>query len=276
MLRKMGLLVSVVFLSILSSGCNDNKSNDISPAPPIEEKRATITTDNIDAILATSVSGVDKIASLVDGLVEKLPIVKLRNRGILNIDLTTRDCADSGSISVDRVTTSGGTLNFSECQENGYLLNGAVTIDTDGTYYDATFKDFSASDNTNSITLADAAAHIVGDDYNFFIATGVATVNGNPIEVRNFTLEKTGQQATVNGSLKNGCVGAWIDITTEKPLQYDENNNLIGGQLYIIGDNSDISILINEDGSVTVLLNGSLYQNYSSVDELPQYSEYCQ
>lgn len=274
---KASLLLSILFVSILLSGCNDEDNHRvITTSSPTVGQRAVITTENIDSILATSVSGVDKIASLVDGLVEQLPTVRTRSRGLSDLDITTRECAEGGDISVDKVTTSGATLSFTQCQEQGYLLNGTVVIDSDGTRYDATFDNFTAIDSQNSVTLIAATAHIVGDDYTFFIADGSVIAEGNAIAVQNFKLEKIGQEATVNGSLLSACVGAWIDVFTEEPLLYDTNDNLIGGELYITGDSSNISVLINPDGSVKVLYNGSLYQNYAGVDQLPQYEEYCQ
>ncbi|SFV56805.1 hypothetical protein MNB_SV-6-288 [hydrothermal vent metagenome] len=274
-LGKVGLQAVVVLSSILLSGCNSSSSNVAQNTNPIGEERATITSDNVDVILATSVSGIDKLASLVDGVVEQLPTFSSKNRSITDIDITTKDCENGGDISVDKLTTSGATLNFTECREKGYLLNGIVVVDSDGDSYDATFKNFNAANSVDDITLTDATAHIVGEDYNFFIATGNATVKGNPIEVQNFTIDKKDRKANTNGSLKSGCVGAWIDIATTESLQYDESDNLTDGQLLVTGNSSDISVSINQDGSVTVLLNGSLYKEYDSVDSLPQYSEYC-
>ena len=270
--------MGIISMGILASGCNDDVNHQVitNSTPVVEQQRAVITAENIDPILAISSKGMEKIPSLVDGLVEKLPSVGMRSRGLSDIDITTRECAGGGDVSVDKVTTSGATLSFTQCQEQGYLLNGIVVVENDGSpSYDATFKNFTATNNQESITLGDAAAHIEGDDYTLVISAGSATIEGNAIEVQNFTLQKRGEEATVNGALMSACVGAWIDIVTEEPLLYDTNDNIIGGNLYITGDSSNISILINPDGSLKVLHNGALYQNYANVDELPQYNEFC-
>jgi hypothetical protein len=246
----------------------------VNPAPDVNQ-RVVITADNIDAILATSVSGIDKIATLVDGIVDKLPDARSRNRSLLDIDLTTRDCADGGSVSVDTATISGTTLSFNQCAENNNLINGVAEINKDNNTYDAKFFDFSVTTKGDTINLVSADAHIVGDDYNFFISEGSAIVKGTDIKVQNFTLVKVGQLATANGAVMNSCIGGWIDITTEENLQYDANDKLIGGRLYIAGKNSNINVLIHNDGSITVLLNGELYKEYENVDQLPQFSETC-
>lgn len=275
--KQISLLLSATLMNMFLGGCSGDNNNNvvINPTPPTTDQKVVITADNIDAILATSVSGVDKISNLVDGLIDKLPSVRSKNRGLLDIDITTRDCAEGGTISVDKVTTSGATLSFDQCLENNNLIDGEMKFNKDDTTYDATFSNFAVTTNGDTISLVTATAHIVENDYDLFIASGTATVKGTQIDVQNFTLQKTGQQATANGSIKSSCVGGWIDITTEKPLEYDANGVLIGGQLFITGDNSNITVIIKNDGSIMVLLNGELYKEYENVDQLPQFSEIC-
>ena len=273
--RSIGSFLSVALVGMFLGGCGSSSNTVVVNPVPDTNQRIMITTDNIDAILATSVSGIDKLANLVDGVVDKLPTVKSKSRSLLDIDLATRDCAVSGSITVDKVTTSGATLSFNQCQEDNSLLDGVAAIDKSGDTYDASFTNFSVTTKGDTVNLVSATAHIVGNDYEFFIASGSATVDGAQLEVQNFTLKKTGQEAIANGALFSSCIGGWIDVSTQKPLLYDTNGQLVGGELLISGNNSTINVTVNSDGSIVVHLNGELYKNYASVDDLPQFSELC-
>ena len=295
--RNTGLLLSAGIVSLVMAGCSgtDGASDVGTVTPPAASELVTISDANADKVLASSVGGVGKIAGMIDGLVDSLAEFgttdsKIAQTGsganidgamavsadALAIDLLSRDCADGGSIAVNSVNTTGGSVTFNHCQERGIVLDGSAEITVSGGTYAARFTDVTAVFSTGTLFLSDAGFTDSGDSFDFAIASGAVNVQGIEIELKNFTLNKLFSDIVVNSSIKTDCMGGWVDVTTTEPLAFNSSDLLVGGSLTVTGGgSSNMVVSVNADGSINVFLNGVLYANYSSAEDLPQYNAVC-
>ena len=293
--RNASLLLSAGIVSLMMVGCGTDGASDVGTVPPpAAGDLITIDGTNADKVLASSIGGIGKIAGMIDALVDSLPELGIGDSKIaqassgVNIDsakavshdtlaitLVSRDCTDGGSISVDGVTASGGSVTFNHCQERGITLDGSAEVSVSGGTYSARFTDLNAVFSTGSLYLSDAGFTDSGDSFDFAIASGEANVQGIQIELKNFLLNKNFSNIIVNSSIKTDCMGGWVDVATMAPLVFDSSDLLVGGTLTITGNSSDMLISVNADGTINVYLNGILYSNYNSAVDLPQYGAVC-
>lgn len=293
--RNASLLLGAGVMSLMMVGCGTDGAADVGTVqPPAVSDKVTIGPANADKVLASSVGGIGKLAGMVDGILDNLPGLGTTDSKIaqaasgtnidgtmavssdaLALDLVSRDCSDGGSISVDGVSTSGGSVSFNHCQERGVILDGAAEVSYGGGSYSIRFTDLSAGFSTGTLYLSDAGATVSGSNMEFVIASGTANVQGMQIEVKNFALNKVGSGVTANGSVRTDCMGGWVDVTTVTPLAFNSSELLVGGALTVTGNGTDMQITIKADGSVEVLLNGAGYATYDSAADLPQYNAVC-
>ncbi len=292
--RSIGLLLSAGVASLLMVGCGTDGASDVGTvAPPANGDKVIITGTNADQVLASTVGGIGKISRMLNGIVDDLPgqgttIPKIAEAapGIdngmaisgenISLSLASRDCSEGGSISVSGVSINGGSVKFNHCQERGVVLDGSAEVSISSGSYSARFTDLDAGFSTGSLHLSDAGVTVSGSNFDFAIASGSANIQGTSIEVKNFALNKQGSGVIVNSSIKAGCVGGWVDVTTTTPLTFNSSELFVGGALTIAGNNSDMQLMVNADGSMNAQLNGQSYANYGSASELPQYSTVCQ
>jgi len=293
--RNASLLLGAGIVSLMMVGCGTDGASDVGTVePPAAGDLITINATNADKVLASSIGGIGKIAGMIDDLVDSLPELGIADSKIaqassgtnidgsmavshdtLAITLVSRDCADGGSISVDGVSTSGGSVTFNHCQERGIVLDGSAEISVSGGTYSARFTDVNAGFSTGSLYLSDAGFTDSGDSFDFAIASGTATVQGIKIKVKNFALNKLFSDVVVNSSIKTDCMGGWVDVATTVPLVFDSSDLLVGGTLTITGNNSNMLVSVNADGTINAYLNDVLYANYNSAVDLPQYNAVC-
>ena len=293
--RNASLLLGAGIVSLMMVGCGTDGASDVGTVePPAAGDLITINATNADKVLASSIGGIGKIAGMIDDLVDSLPELGIADSKIaqassgtnidgsmavsddtLAITLVSRDCADGGSISVDGVSTSGGSVTFNHCQERGIVLDGSAEISVSGGTYSARFTDVNAGFSTGSLYLSDAGFTDSGDSFDFAIASGTATVQGIKIKVKNFALNKLFSDVVVNSSIKTDCMGGWVDVATTVPLVFDSSDLLVGGTLTITGNNSNMLVSVNADGTINAYLNDVLYANYNSAADLPQYNAVC-
>jgi|GEM_PF-1782277 len=293
--RNASLLLGAGIVSLMMVGCGTDGASDVGIVPPPDAgELVTINDANADKVLASSVGGLGKIAGMIDGLVDRLPELGMTDSRIaqassgVNIDgtmavsddtlaitLVSRDCADGGSISVNSVNTTGGSVTFNHCQERGIVLDGSAEISVSGGTYSARFTDVTAVFSTGTLYLSDAGFTDYDNSFDFAIASGAANIQGIQIELKNFALNKHFSNVVVNSSIKTDCMGGWVDVATTVPLAFDSSELLAGGTLTVTGNSSDMLISVNADGTINVYLNGALYANYSSATDLPQYNAVC-
>ncbi len=293
--RNASLLLGAGIVSLMMVGCGTDGASDVGTVePPAAGDLITINATNADKVLASSIGGIGKIAGMIDDLVDSLPELGIADSKIaqassgtnidgsmavsddtLAITLVSRDCADGGSISVDGVSTSGGSVTFKHCQERGIVLDGSAEISVSGGTYSARFTDLNAGFSTGSLYLSDAGFTDSGDSFDFAIASGEANIQGIQIELKNFSLNKNFSNVIVNSWIKTDCMGGWVDVATTVPLVFDSSDLLVGGTLTITGNNSNMLVSVNADGTINAYLNDVLYANYNSAVDLPQYNAVC-
>lgn len=293
--KNASLFLGAGIMSLVLVGCGTDGASDVGTVvPPVASEMVTINEANADKVLASSVGGIGKLAGMIDDLVEDLPGVGMTDSKIAhsasgaNIDgtmavatdavaltLVSRDCADGGSISVDGVSASGGSVKFNHCQERGIILDGSAEVSVSGGTYAARFTDLTAVFSTGTLYLSDAGFTDYDNSFDFAIESGTATIQGIQIEIKNFKLNKNFSNIVVSSSIKTDCMGGWVDVATTVPLVFDDSDLLIGGALAVVGNNSDMQVSVNADGTINVYLNGLLYANYSSAADLPQYNAVC-
>jgi len=293
--RNASLLLGAGIMSVVMVGCGTDGASDVGTVvPPVASEMVTINEGNADKVLASSVGGIGKLAGMIDDLVEDLPGVGMTDSGIAqtssgaNIDgnvavatdavsltLVSRDCADGGSISVNSVNTTGGSVTFNHCQERGVVLDGSAEISASGGTYAARFTDVTAVFSTGTLYLSDAGFTDYDNSFDFAIESGTATIQGIQIEIKNFKLNKNFSNVAVSSSIKTDCMGGWVDVATTVPLVFDGSDLLIGGALTITGNSSNMQVSVNADETINVYLNDLLYGNYSSAADLPQYNAVC-
>ncbi len=293
--RNASLLLGAGIVSLMMVGCGTDGASDVGTVePPAAGDLITINATNADKVLASSIGGIGKIAGMIDDLVDSLPELGIADSKIaqassgtnidgsmavsddtLAITLVSRDCADGGSISVDGVSTSGGSVTFNHCQERGIVLDGSAEISVSGGTYSARFTDVNAGFSTGSLYLSDAGFTDSGDSFDFAIASGEANIQGIQIELKNFSLNKNFSNVIVNSWIKTDCMGGWVDVATTVPLVFDSSDLLVGGTLTITGNNSNMLVSVNADGTINAYLNDVLYANYNSAADLPQYNAVC-
>ena len=286
--KSAALVLGAGIVSLMMTGCGGTDgASGIGPvAPPVAGELVTIDAANADKVLASTVGGIGKIAGMIDGVVDNLPGLGTTDSKIastsavasdtLALSLVSRECSDGGSISVDGVSTSGGSVTFKDCQERGVLLNGSAKVSVVGGSYDIEFTDFGAVFSTGTLYLSSAGATVDGSYFAFAIASGTATVQGIEVEIKNFTLSRDGSGTVINSSIRTDCMGGWVDVATTIPLAFDGSDLLIGGEFSITGSTpTSMRVTVIADGSVNVLVNDVLYANYSSAADLPQYNAVC-
>lgn len=294
--RNASLFLGVGIMSLVMAGCGTDGASDVGTVvPPAADELVAIDAENADKVLASTVGGIGKLAAMINDLVDDLPGVVMTDSKIaqaasgasidgtvavsgdtLALTLVSRDCADGGSVDVDGVSASGGSVVFNHCQERGIVLDGSAEVSVSGGTYAARFTDLTAVFSTGTLYLSDAGFTDYDNSFDFVIASGTANVQGIQIEVKNFTLNKNFSNIVVNSSIKTDCMGGWVDVTTTTPLVFDSSDLLVGGALTVTGYNSsNMQVSVNADGSINVFLNGLLYSNYSSASDLPQYNAVC-
>ena len=281
------MVLGAAIVSLLMAGCGTDGASDVGTAPNPTEK-VTITAANADKVLASTVGGIGKIAAMIEELTEKLPGVAAAGSdyaiagseksvsGKLAIALTSRDCEGGGSISVDSLNSSGGSVTFNHCQERGVILDGSAEVSIGGSSnYDIRFTNVEATFSTGSLSFSDAGASVDGSNIDFKIASGTANIQGILVDVANFELVRDASGIFVSGSIRTACINGWVDVETTEALKFNKNEILVGGKFLVNGDASNILVEANSDGSISVYLNGALYNTYDSASDLPQYNAVC-
>ena len=285
------LALGIGVVSLVMVGCGGtNGASDVGTVPgPGAGDKVTITAANADKVLASTVGGIGKIAGLIEDLADNLPSLSktktdyavatsgesVSAQGKLSLTLASRECADGGSIKVNSLSTTGGSVTFDSCHEGGIILDGTAEISVSGGNYDIAFTNTNATFSTGTLNLSEAGASISNGQFDFRIASGSANVQGIEIELKNFRLVKDASGNTVSGSIKTACIRGWVDVSTTEPLRYNASKVLVGGKLLIEGNSSSMLVEVNADGSVDVSLNGSPYASYPSSSDLPQYNAVC-
>jgi len=290
------LLVSAGLLSLMMVGCGStNGAADVGAAPvPGGNELVVMSAANADQVLASSPSTIGKIAKMVDDIVDDLPGVGVLNNQIAQaspgIDgsvavskddiaccsLVSRDCSKGGSISVDSLSTDGGTVTFHNCHEKSVILDGTVMITYNDGEYAARFTNVNATFSTGNLVLSDAGLTAKGSTFDFAMASASGTVQGIDFGMRNTRIHKDTSGTTISGSCATGCICCkWINLTTTSTLGF-QGTELVSGSLRLDGANGTyMEVMANPNCCVTTTLNGQPYATYDSIKDLPQYNAVC-
>ena len=293
--RNASLLLGAGLLSLMMAGCGStNGAADVGTAPtPEAGELVVMSTTNAEQVLASSPSTIGKIAKMVDDLVDDLPGVGVVNSQIAQaspgvdgsvavsnddaaFSLVSKDCSKGGSISVDSLSTDGGTVTFHNCHEKNVILDGTVMITYNDGEYAARFTNVNATFSTGNLVLSDAGLTAKGSTFDFAMASASATIQGIEIGMRNTRIHKDTSGTTVSGSCATGCICCkWINLTTTSPLGF-HGTDLVSGALRLDGaDGTYMEVIANPDCCITTTLNGQPYATYDSIKDLPQYNAVC-
>ena len=289
------LLVGAGVLSLMMVGCGStNGAADVGRAPaPGANEKVVMSAANADQILASSVSTIGKVAKMIDDLVDDLPGVGVVNSQIAQapsgidgstdvssdtvaFSLVSKDCSKGGSISVDSLSTDGGTITFHNCHEKSVILDGTVTITYNNGEYAARFTNVNATFSTGNLVLSDAGLTAHDSTFDFAIASASAMVQGVDVGMRNMKIHKDTSGTTVDGSCATGCICCkWFDVTTVSPLGFD-GTELSSGTIRLDGANgTNMMVMADPSCCVSTTLNGQPYRTYDSIKDLPQYTAVC-
>ncbi|HHH37128.1 MAG TPA: hypothetical protein ENK77_00745 [Epsilonproteobacteria bacterium] len=289
------LLVGAGLLSLMMVGCGStNGAADVGAAPvPGGNELVVMDGTNADQVLASSVSTIGKVAKRIDDLVDDLPGVGVASSQIAQaspgidgsvavsnddvaFSLVSRDCSKGGSISVDSLSTDGGTVTFHSCHEKSVILDGTVMITYHDGEYAARFTNVNATFSTGNLVLSDAGLTAKGSTFDFAIASASAMVQGIDIGIRNMKIHKYTSGTTVDGSIATGCICCqWINVTTVSPLGF-QKTDLVSGTIRLSGANGTyMEVMANPNCCVTTTLNGKPYATYDSIKNLPKYNAVC-
>ena len=289
------LFVGAGLLSLMMVGCGStNGAADVGAAPvPDGSELVVMSAANAEQVLASSPSTIGKIAKMVDDLVNDLPGISVVSNQVAQaspgIDgsvavpgdlaccsLVSRDCSKGGSISVDSLSTDGGTVTFHNCHEKNVILDGTVMITYNDGEYAARFTNVNAIFSTGTLSISDAGLTAKDSTFDFAMASASATVQGIDVGMRNTKIHKDTSGTTVNGSCATGCICCkWINLTTISPLGF-QGTDLVSGTLRLDGANGTyMEVMANPNCCITTTLNGQPYATYDSIKELPQYNDVC-
>lgn len=167
-----------------------------------------------------------------------------------------------------------GTLSVSGCtDEYGTYMNGTIDLVYSGEYcqpttISTTMTDFTFSDSGESMEtrrLQIIASQLswtsqvpYGSLYaGHFVATGqvVATVDGESVALafNNYTEDLSDSSLAISGLIYGPCLDGWAELSTNDPIQLEDEYCPTAGHLVISGDgDATIDVLINDDGTITV------------------------
>ena len=281
------MVLGAGIVSLMMAGCGTDGASDVGTVPNPTGK-VTITAANADRVLASTVGGIGKLAAMIEDLTDNLPGVAVAASKYaiagsvpvapkLVIELGSKNCSGGGKITASGVSSSGGSVTFDQCQERGITLNGSAEVSINGSNsYDIRFTNLEAVFSTGSLVLSDAGVSVDGGNIDFKIASGSANVQGILIDVANFELVRDASGILVSGSIRTACMNSeWVDVATTEALRFNGSDALVGGKLLITGNASSLLVEANGDGSISVYLDGALYNTYDSASELPQYNAVC-
>lgn len=301
--KRMVVLFGTTLLGLGLTACGGgSSSNDVSLTPaPAESKKVTIDASNQDEVVATTVKAIDQGNSF-----QSLPVLKSSKTSSDKILSKTINqpafkkalgiaknfktlaasqsytCTDGGSISVSGTQTSG-TAVYSHCEEYGAVIDGTVSVssNSEGTSGTATFTDFSMTlDGELSSYIKYMKYQYTYDTVHYKLSNlsitmeGYAITYGERTDFNNYKFtyaedDNGNVDFTINGFVKNSCLGGWIEIKTLKTVHREEYSCPNKGEISVGGNGSELTVTFNLDQSADLSINGSPSEHYNSCDDLP-------
>lgn len=181
-------------------------------------------------------------------------------------------CTYSGSYTVSDDNT---TVIFYDCSmEENVTLDGTVKLTSETTleFIGLTVDDL----NSGFLTYFSSATFSVYSSGFSATISGYATDSVNRVDYERYTVTGTnitelGADYTFDGYIKTDCLGGWIQIKTIQAIPIPNDDTCpTQGEISVIGDNSEVNVKINSDTSITVTLNGVLYEIYTDCNNLPE------
>lgn len=275
--------VAAFFLSACGGGSSDT------PVTETPLELVAITEQNADAVVASAIGSISGAMDIEDvpllstsSSVAKSTSIMTKYAKTISTDFSldtavieTVACSGGGTITADGNEVTGGTIIFNECVESDVTIDGTMNLTIDGSNYTAEFINLKMQMLDVIIFYEYAVVNLneVNSDMSITI-TGYSTDGVDRVDLKDYTVTIAGDNLTANGLVKTNCIGAWIEVKTIQALVMP-GDCPIAGEISILGNNSDIKMVFNSDGSVDVFLNGQTYASYNTCDELPSLDEVC-
>jgi hypothetical protein len=266
MSKKIMLWLTVGFTMWFMTACGGGGSD--APSNPAPTEYITITSENSDQVLASTVESITQMKDIED----ILPILS---------DASTQEsgsvtCSGGGSLTYDSPDGIQGTINFHDCIEHNVYINGKIDFSVNGSNYVMEISAFTM--RMYGMTVYYENATISYDEnyaYNFSATiTGYVSDGMHRADLKNYKIVKDRDYYTLSGLLKTDCMGGWIEVQTVHPI-YLHNSCPTAGEILVIGNDSDLRTVFNPDQSVSVFLNSEVYENYHDCRELPTQESAC-
>lgn len=301
--KRMVVLFGTTLLGLGLTACGGgSSSSDVALTPaPAESEKVTIDASNQDEVITATIGAIDQGNSFQsfpalkssktssDQILSKTinqPAFKKTLSIAKNFKTLAASqsytCTDGGSISVSGTETSG-TAVYSDCEEYGVIIDGkvSVTSNSDGTSGTATFTDFRMTlDGELSSYIKYMKYQYTYDGVSYRLSNlsitmeGYAITLGDRTDFNNYKYtyaeDSNGNvDFTINGFVKNSCLGGWIEIQTLKTVHIEEFSCPTKGEISAKGNGSDLIVTFNLDHSADLSLNGTPSEHYNSCDDLP-------
>jgi hypothetical protein len=290
-MRQMKIVLLTGVFAFFLSACGGGGSSSETPVSeiPAQTELVTISDQNVDVAVASAVSSISDALDIEDvpvlsttSSVAKSSVLMAQYAKTVSSDFPlssavsqTVECSGGGTVTADGDEATGGTVTFNECIESGVTIDGAMTLTIDGSNYTVEFINLMIQMNEMIAYYEYASMQFneTGTDLSVTI-TGYSEDGSERVDFKEYSVSVTGDSFSVNGYVKTNCLGAWIEVKTTQALVvtgYCPN----AGEISILGNNTEVSVVFNADESVTVYLNGEAYASYPTCDSLPSLDAGC-
>lgn len=281
------IFLASVFAFFLSACGGGGSSDSTVNETPLE--LVTITEQNADAVMASAVGSISDATDIEDipvlstsSSIAKSSTMMTQYAKTVSTDFAldiavseTVACSEGGTITADGNEVSGGTVTFNECTESGVTIDGTMILTIDGSDYTVEFVGLSMEMDT--LILYYESALLSFNEYSSDLSvaiTGYVDDGSNRMDFKDYTASVTGDTLSINGLVKTNCITEWIEVKTTQALVMP-GFCPTAGEISIVGNGSNITMVFNADESVDVSLNGQPYASYATCDDLPSLDAGC-
>ncbi len=190
-------------------------------------------------------------------------------------------CTGGGSMSY---TDDGSyrVVTYSGCKESDYTVNGKIALSYDYTVGDHnyTFTNYSITGDFGYYKVSSATLTLTSTVFEY-TATGTSSIDGDTAEFNNYSYKMTGissasMSLSINGTVKRGCLGKWVTITTTSPILMNSSYSCpIDGDITVAGNGTSLKMIFNTDMTISLYLDNVIIQEYENCDEIPIYTGIC-
>ena len=284
MFKKILIFTSLIFAFVLS-GCGGGGGGDSKlPTEPSKSQRATLTEANSEKVAESSFGAIELLKENdADELyTRKTAVLK---RSLKKVSQSARDislraiasdysatCDNGGSVDADKISDKETNVKYHNCEVDGITYNGEanVVIINDNSV-EVTFKDFSAKDSTQTLSIEYGVFKIDSAASSVKIEKLYATqkIDGKKYEFLNYytsyiydSNEDT-YTLSFKGWVKSDCIGGYVYLKSTSELTYYDIDDIVGSfevsskgkKIQITFDHDEVTITDVAGDSETISLD---------------------